>query len=95
MGDFSMFGVNWLSAGAGAVLAGAATFGAMTAWTSIVTIPAARQQAAALAEAQAAERTHQAIEEISSDAEKARFMRRYCRDAGRLYDFQFNRCREA
>ncbi|WP_353641631.1 hypothetical protein [Mesorhizobium sp. WSM2239] len=42
-----MFGLNWISAAAGAALAAAVTFGAMTAWTQMVTVPAERADAAA------------------------------------------------
>jgi muramidase (phage lysozyme) len=95
LGNGPMFPLNWLSAGAGALVATAATFGAMSAWTALVTVPAVKAETRALAEAEAARRTETAINEVSSDAEKARFMRRYCRDLGRLYDFERNTCRDA
>ena len=95
MGGAVMPGLNWISAAVGAAASVAVIFGVVTAWSQLVTIPDERAEAAALAEAAAAERTENAIGEISSDAEKARFMRRYCRrDSGRLYDFEHDRCRE-
>jgi hypothetical protein len=90
-----MFPLNWFSACAGALVATAATFGAMSAWTALVTLPAVKAETRAIVEAEAAKRTETAINEVSSDAEKARFMRRYCRDLGRLYDFERNTCRDA
>lgn len=41
-----------------------------------------------------AKRTEDAINEVKDQAERARAMRRYCRDSGMQYDFAAVKCRQ-
>ncbi len=85
---FNIGNIVGLAAGALIMLGLAAAYDAI--WDD----PRVRADATAIAEAEARKRTETAINEVQDDAEKARAMRRYCRDSGSLYDFSTGRCRE-
>lgn len=79
----------WLGAGAGALVA----FGLGWGYNTLIDNPSVVRETTAKVEAAAQARTLAAINEVNDDAERARAMRRYCRDSGRLYDFSTGKCR--
>lgn len=79
----------WLGAGAGVAVALA------LGWTYNVLVdnPSVVRETTIKVEARAREITLSAINEVTDEAERARAMRRYCRDTERLYDFSTGQCR--
>ena len=86
-------GFSKLTAAVGAAAGGLIVGAAVIAWTHAVTIPAAKQEARAVAEAEADRRTLDAIKAVSDSAERARAMRRYCAGRSLVYVFETDRCR--
>ncbi len=85
-GTFNM----WLGAAAGAALAGVVGLG----YNTFIDNPSIIRETTVKVEAEAVARTLAAINEVNDNAEKARAMRRFCRDSGKLYDFETGKCRE-
>jgi hypothetical protein len=81
---------TWIGAVAGAALIFAA------AWVYNVAIdnPSVVRETTVKVEAEARERTYAAINEVNNEAERARAMRRFCRESGKLYDFETGKCSE-
>lgn len=79
----------WLGAGAGAALM------LVTAWgyDKLVDDPLVVRETTAQVEAKARELTLNAINEVTDEAQRARAMRRYCLDSGRMYSFSTGKCR--
>lgn len=71
--------------------ASAAIFLALS-YNALVDNPSVVRETTAKVEAAARERTLSAINEVTDAAQKARAMRRFCRDSGKLYDFSTGRC---
>jgi broad specificity polyphosphatase/5'/3'-nucleotidase SurE len=78
----------------GALAGGAAAAAAVSLYFTFSVVPAAKEEARVIAEAKAKELTENAIGEVNDLAERARAMRRFCNDSGRVYDFGSNKCRE-
>jgi hypothetical protein len=87
-----MFGSLNLYAGAAAGVALAAVVG--WGYNTLIDNPSVVRETTVKVEAEARERTYAAINEVNNEAERARAMRRFCRDSGKLYDFETNKCRE-
>ena len=86
-----MLGLNlYIGAAAGAALIGLVGL----AYNSYIDNPAVVRETTVKVEAAARERTLNAINEVTDAAQKARAMRRYCRDNGRVYDFETGKCRD-
>ena len=79
---------------AAAIAGGAIAAVVMTAYTATFTIPAAKREAAKVAQSQMLEKFKEASNEIASDAEKFRANRLACRAAGRVFDFATGDCRQ-
>lgn len=79
----------WLGAGAGITVA------LVLGWSYNVLIdnPSVVRETTIEVEARARAVTLAAINEVSDEAERARAMRRYCRDTERLYNFSTGQCR--
>ncbi|WP_127523559.1 hypothetical protein [Mesorhizobium sp. Z1-4] len=86
--------ISWLNMGIGGALGMLVMFGGFSAWDAIIDDPAIRKETRSIVEAEAEERTKEALNEVSDAAERARAMRRYCAERGELYDFETNQCRE-
>lgn len=56
--------------------------------------PAVRAETRAIVQAENEKFTTEAIDEIASNADKARAMRAYCASIGKLYDFAKIECRD-
>lgn len=65
-----------------------------TAWVSVFTIPAAKREAATVAQSEMLEKFKDASNELASDAEKFRLNRIACRAAGGVFDFATGNCRQ-
>lgn len=78
----------WLGAAAGAVIMGFVAYG----YNIIIDNPAIIHDTTVKVEAEARQRTFEAINEVTDEAERARAMLRYCRDIGRVYDFETGSC---
>lgn len=85
-GTFNM----WLGAAAGAALVGVVGLG----YNAFIDNPSVVRETTAKVEAEAVARTLAAINEVNDNAERARAMRRYCLDGGKLYNFETGECRE-
>ncbi len=85
-----MFGSLNIYAGAAAGLALAAAIG--WGYNTFIDNPSIVRETTARVEAEAVSRTLAAINEVNDDAEKARAMRRFCRDSGKLYNFETGQC---
>lgn len=81
----------WAGAAAGAVLVGAVLFG----YNVLVDNPSVVRETTTKVEARAREITLTAINEVSDEAQRARAMRRYCRDNGMQFDFAAGSCRKS
>ena len=66
----------------------------VSAYTGFVIVPAARRDAAKLAQAEMLENFKEASNEIASDAEKFRANRLACRAAGGVFAFDTGNCRK-
>lgn len=86
---------NWLNIGVGGVVGAVLAFGTLSAYNGLIENPRIRSETRAIVNAENAKLTQAAINEVSSDAEKARAMRRFCRDSGLQYDFARIECRKA
>ena len=64
------------------------------AYMSVFTIPAAKKEAAKVAQAEMLEKFNEASNELASDAEKFRLNRIACRAAGGVFDFSTGDCRQ-
>lgn len=84
--DLDMFSsINlWLGAVAGAALIGSLAW----VYNSVIDNPSVEREALNRARLQ----TLNAINEVSDVAQRARAMRRFCRDSGKLYDFGSGKC---
>lgn len=87
-----MFGSLNLYAGAAVGVALAAVVG--WGYNTLIDNPSVVRETTARVEAEAVARTLAAINEVNDNAEKARAMRRFCRDSGKLYNFETGKCRE-
>lgn len=65
-----------------------------TLYVLLVHDPAIRAETRRVVEAEAAQNTKEALNEIGNAAERARAMRRYCAGRGVLYDFEAGKCAE-
>ena len=84
-------GLNtYIGAAAGAAL----VWGLAWGYNTFVDNPSVVRETTAKVEAEAVARTIAAINEVNDEAERARAMRRFCRDSGKLYDFETGKCRE-
>lgn len=79
----------WLGAASGAALMVVAA----TGYNVLVDNPSIVRETTAKVEAAAIARTLAAINEVTDEAERARAMRRFCRDSGKLYNFATGQCR--
>lgn len=79
----------YLGAAAGVALAGVLAFG----YNKLIDNPSVVRETTIKVEAQARDRTIKAISEVRSEAERARAMRYFCVDSGKLYDFETGQCR--
>jgi hypothetical protein len=86
VGSSSMFPLNWLSAGAGGFAASPRASERYRHGRCRLR-SAVKAETRSIVEEEAQAFTDNPINEVSSDADKARFMGRYCRGRGRLYDF--------
>lgn len=77
-----------------AIAGGFIGLGLAAAYDSLIDDPRVRAEAIKIAEGEAKKRTDTSIEEVGDDVETLRAMRRRCVDAGRLWDFEANQCRE-
>jgi hypothetical protein len=86
-----MFGsINmWVGAAAGAALA----VGAAWLYNVAIDNPSIVRETTVRVEAAARTRTLEAISEVTDEAQRARAMRRFCRDSGQLYNFATGKCR--
>lgn len=90
-----VFGVlNFLQIGAGSLLGAIVVFGAMSLYDAIIDDPAVQANTRRIVEAEADQRTTEAIHAVTDLAERARAMRRYCAERGLLYDFGTQKCRK-
>jgi hypothetical protein len=64
------------------------------AYTSIFTIPAAKREAAKVAQAEMIEKFKEVSNELASDAEKFRANRLACRAVGGVFDFSSGDCKK-
>ncbi|WP_181166237.1 hypothetical protein [Mesorhizobium sp. B2-6-3] len=62
-----MFGLNWLSVGAGAVAAAVVTFGVMATYSELVTVPAVKAETRTLVQAEARQRALDLIQKRNDD----------------------------
>ena len=76
------------------IVGGAAGIALALAYTSVFTVPAAKREAAKIAQSQMLEKFKEASDEIASDAEKFRARRLACRAAGGVFDFSSGDCRQ-
>lgn len=85
-----MFGnVNmWIGAAAGAALVAIVGWG----YNALIENPMIEAAAVKRANLEAENKTLKAINEVTDNAQKARAMRRYCTDNGRLYSFRTGKC---
>jgi hypothetical protein len=79
----------WIGAAGGAALISVLGFG----YNTLIENPSIVRETTIAVEAEARERTVQAIMEVTDEAQRARAMRRYCLDGGKLYDFPTGQCR--
>lgn len=77
----------------GAIMGAIVMFGFAWSYNTFVDNPSVVRETRLKVESEARERTLAAINEVNDNAERARAMRRYCRDSGRLYDFSTGQCR--
>lgn len=77
----------------GVALGAALIGGSAWAYNAFVDNPSIVRETTVKVEAQARERTLTAINEVTDEAQRARAMRRYCRDVGKLYNFATGQCR--
>ena len=87
--------ISYLNLGAGGIAGAVLMFGALAAYNSVIENPRIRSETRAIVNAENARLTQEAINEVSSDADKARAMRKFCRDSGLQYDFARIECRKA
>jgi len=80
----------WIGAAAGAALVAAGAW----LYDTAVDDPSVVRETTIKVEAEARERTYAAINEVNDEAERARAMRRFCRESGKLYDFETGKCSE-
>lgn len=77
------------------MVAGAVLLGVLGAgYNKFVDNPSVVRETTAKVEAAAQARTIAAINEVTDVAQRARAMRRLCRDTGKLYDFETGKCRD-
>jgi hypothetical protein len=86
--------VSKLTALAGAVAGGLIAFGVFSAYNALIDNPSIRKAERTVVEAEARQRTIDAINEITDIAERARAMRRYCLDSGMQYSVATGKCRQ-
>lgn len=86
---------NWLNLGVGGIAGAVLAFGTLSAYNGLIENPRIRAETRAIVNAESVKLTQQAINEVSSDADKARAMRKFCRDSGMQYDFARIACRKA
>lgn len=88
-----MFGLtSGLSAIVGGALTAGVMFGGFAAWNAFIDNPGIRKDERAIVQAENAKLTTEAINEIASNADKARAMRRYCASVGMRFDFARIEC---
>ena len=64
------------------------------AYTSLVTVPSAKREAAKIAQSEMLEKFNEVSNELASDAEKFRLNRLACRAVDGVFDFATGDCRE-
>lgn len=75
-------------------LAGAALIGVLgVVYNAFIENPSIIRETTIAVEEKARRQTIQAIMEVTDEAQRARAMRRYCLDGGKLYDFATRQCR--
>ena len=79
---------------AAAVAGGAIAAVVMTAYTATFTIPAAKREAAKIAQAEMLQKFKDMSNELASDAEKFRINRIACRAVNGVFDFSTGDCRK-
>lgn len=84
--------LNYLQLGGGLCLGAVVAFSLFATYDALFDDPAVKQETRQIVEAEAEGRTKDAIATVSSAAERARAMRRYCAGRGLLYDFEHNKC---
>lgn len=85
--------LSYLNIGIGAAAGAVLSVLAANAYFQWKVIPEVKQETRLIAEAEARKRTEAAINEVQDVAERARAMRRYCRDNGMQYNFVTGECR--
>jgi len=78
----------------GAVAGAAAMFTVLYLYNVVIDNPTVRGLERAVVTAEGIRKTTEAINELSSNADKARAMRSYCKSVGRVYNFGANSCNE-
>jgi hypothetical protein len=86
--------ISYLNIGIGAVAGGVLAFGLLSAYNGLIENPGIRAETRQIVEAEAQQRTYDAINQVNDTAERARAMRRFCADRGLLYNFTTGKCRE-
>lgn len=79
----------------GGIVGAAASAGVVILYTSIVTVPNAREEEKAIVVAQGIKKAEEAIGEIGNVAERSRAARRLCILNGVQYDFGTGKCRQS
>lgn len=74
------------------VAAGLISVAVVISYMTLFTIPAAKREAAKIAQSEMLEKFKDSSNELASDAEKYRLNRLACRAAGRLFDFKTGDC---
>lgn len=78
----------------GAIAGAAAMFTVLWVYNVVIDNPTVRGLERATVTAEGIRKTTEAINELSSSADKARAMRSYCKSVGRVYNFATNNCDE-
>lgn len=95
LGDVMEFFLPWMGKAkmlAAAIAGGVAAVVLTIAWVSVFTIPAAKREAAVIAQSEMLEKFKDASNELASDAEKFRLNRIACRAAGGVFNFATGDC---
>ena len=61
-------------------------------YTTLIENPSIVKETRATAFAEAQAQTLKAINEVNDEADRARALRRFCRDSGRVYSYSSNSC---
>lgn len=80
----------WLGAAAGAAMMATLAYG----YNKLIDNPSLVSATTAKVEAEARERTYEAINEVTNAADRARAMRYACIDSGKLFNYETGKCRD-